>query len=191
MGVLPPPMHALLGKPTPGFTCAGGVLVRKENGDGQCVGGRLSGRVGALCVKLHSWCLDVRQPESIAVPRRLLPWEAYALWPLVLHLFCFAVGAFVSITFRHFVPLFPGFCLACLRRCWCRALSENVFDNEINRKHVETLNQRYINLLMKRVRHTLEAYFSFSMAGETSISLKRQVGQHYPNCFKDPSGNRV
>lgn len=115
MGVLPPPMHALLGKPTPGFTCAGGVLVRKEKGDGQCVGGRLSGRVGALCVKLHSWCLDVRQPESIAVLRCLLLWEANALWPLVSHLFvsplvvdfcfvfCFCFHQFS--TFRLFFPL--------------------------------------------------------------------------------------
>lgn len=79
MGVLPPPMHALLAKPKLGFACAGGVLVRKENGDGQCVGGRLSGRVGALCVKLHSWCLDVRQLESVVVLRRLLLREAYAL----------------------------------------------------------------------------------------------------------------
>lgn len=102
MGVLPPPMHALLETPSQGFSCCAprtsGVLVREGNGDEQSVGGRLSGRVGELCVKLHSWCLDVRQPQPestttvvLIVLRRLPILEVmkHGRWSCIL--FCFVV----------------------------------------------------------------------------------------------------
>lgn len=63
MGLRPPPIHAFLASQKRSSTEsleAPPVYVAGGESAGTVAAGRMRGPMGRLCVKLHSWCLEVR-----------------------------------------------------------------------------------------------------------------------------------